>query len=187
MKQIEVTASKEYTVEIGAGLLTGVHSGYLRWWLVNLSNDPVMIVSDDIVYDLYGETLRRSLDNSVRKVHTFVFPNGEQSKNLSTYGELMEALSENGFTRSSSIFALGGGVVGDLAGFAAATYQRGIKVYQVPTTLLAAVDSSVGGKTAVDLKSGKNQVGCFWQPSHVICDTNVFATLPEEQYRCGCA
>ena len=179
MKKVEVTASKSYTVDIGPGLMTDIHSlGFTPWWLADLSSDPVMIVSDDIVYDLYGETLRRLLDNDVREVYSFVFPNGEQSKNLSTYGELMEALSENGFTRSGTIFALGGGVVGDLAGFAAATYQRGINVYQVPTTLLAAVDSSVGGKTAVDLKSGKNQVGCFWQPSHVICDTNIFDTLP---------
>ena len=83
--------------------------------------------------------------------------------------------------------ALGGGVVGDLAGFAAATFQRGIRYIQVPTTLLAAVDSSVGGKTAVDLTGGKNQVGCFYQPSLVLCDPDTLKTLPDEEYRCGCA
>ena len=118
---------------------------------------------------------------------SFVFPHGERSKNLKTYGELLEFLCENRISRNGLLVALGGGVTGDMTGFAAATYLRGIPFVQLPTTLLAAVDSSVGGKTAVDLRGGKNQVGCFYQPALVICDTDTLATLPDEEYRCGCA
>ncbi len=183
MKTIRIDASRSYDVVIGPGLLgeagerVAALMGHVR----------AMIVSDDRVFPLYGERLRESLAAAGLSPAEFVFPQGEQSKSLATYGRLLEALCREHFTRSDLIVALGGGVVGDLAGFAAATYQRGISFVQLPTTLLAAVDASVGGKTAVDLPGGKNQAGAFWQPGLVLCDTDCMATLPEEEYRCGCA
>jgi 3-dehydroquinate synthase len=117
----------------------------------------------------------------------FVFPAGETYKNADTFLNLLNFLAENHITRTDLIIALGGGVVGDLAGFAAATYLRGIPYIQVPTTLLAAVDSSVGGKTAIDLPAGKNLVGAFYQPVLVLCDTDCLNTLPEDIFRDGCA
>ena len=117
----------------------------------------------------------------------FVFENGEKSKNIFTYAKLQNFLAEQKLTRSDAIVAFGGGVVGDLAGFAAATYLRGIKYLQIPTTLLAMVDSSVGGKTAIDLDSGKNLCGAFYQPEIVICDYSLTNTLTDEIFSDGCA
>lgn len=182
MTTIRVDASKSYDVIIGGGLLGS--SGKLIKDAVKPTS--AMIVSDDIVYPLYGEKVRACLEAEGIKVFDYVFPNGEGSKNLAVYGGLMEKLCESRLNRSDVIVALGGGVVGDLAGFAAATYQRGIAFVQLPTTLLAAVDSSVGGKTAVNLAAGKNQAGCFWQPSLVICDTDTIGSLPAEQFSNGC-
>ena len=131
---------------------------------------------------MYSKTLITSLENSGYQTIKFVFKAGEESKNLNTYGEILAFLAENGMTRTDAILALGGGVVGDMAGFASATYMRGIKYVQIPTTLLAQIDSSVGGKTAVDLPQGKNLVGAFCQPSLVLCDVDTLKTLPEEVY-----
>ena len=183
MKTIRIDASRSYDVVIGPGLLaeTGGRIAAL------LGKGKVMVVSDDRVFSLYGERLVESLRAAGMSPAQFVFPQGEREKNLATYGRLLEELCRLRFTRSESIVALGGGVVGDLAGFAAATYQRGIPFVQLPTTLLAAVDASVGGKTAVDLAGGKNQAGAFWQPSLVLCDTDCLSTLTEAEYRCGCA
>ena len=116
-----------------------------------------------------------------------MIPHGEEHKTLDTYGKLLNDLCDNHLTRTDVLVALGGGVTGDLTGFAAATYQRGCGFVQIPTTLLAMVDSSVGGKTAVDLPGGKNQAGAFYQPQLVLCDPDTLQTLPEEQYRSGCA
>lgn len=183
MTDITVNASKSYKVHIGAGLLS--ETGRL---LAGISKPcRVMLVSDDRVLPLYGETVEKALADAGFSVSEFVFPNGEQSKTLATFGKLLEALGAAGFSRSDMVCALGGGVVGDLAGFAAASYQRGIRFIQVPTTLLAAADSSVGGKTGVDLESGKNQAGAFHQPSLVVCDTDTFGTLDETNFACGCA
>lgn len=183
MTDINVNGSKSYTVHIGAGLLpeTG--------WLLADVLAPVraMLVSDDVVFPLYGGTVQTSLEEAGFAVSVFVFPAGERSKNLATFGKLLEALGTAGLTRSDVVVALGGGVVGDLTGFAAACYQRGIRFAQVPTTLLAAADASVGGKTGVDLPSGKNQAGAFHQPSLVVCDTNTFQTLDAVNFACGCA
>ena len=183
MTEIEVNASQRCTVHIGAGLLP--ETGRLLAGVV----DPcrAMLVSDDTVFPLYGARVRDSLAGAGFAVSEFVFPAGERSKNLATFGQLLEALGAAGFARSDVVVALGGGVVGDLAGFAGACYQRGIRVVQVPTTLLAAVDSSVGGKTGVDLASGKNQAGAFHQPCLVVCDTQSFHTLDETNFACGCA
>ena len=182
MKTVHVTASNEYDVLIGEGLLNT-----LGIYTARVCSGKICIVSDSNVWPLYGRAAQASLESAGLKTTHFVFPAGEASKNGSTYLELLNFLAEGELTRSDAIVALGGGVVGDLAGFAAATYLRGIRYIQVPTTLLAAVDSSVGGKTAIDLTAGKNLAGAFWQPSLVLCDTSCLQTLPEETYRDGCA
>ena len=183
MKKIHIDASTSYDVLIGAGLLDD--AGAIITQLGDVRN--AVIVSDDNVYPLYGDRLKQQLEANAVNVNTFVTAHGEQSKSLAVYGELLEFLCKCHMTRSDILIALGGGVVGDLTGFAAATYQRGIRFVQVPTSLLAAVDSSVGGKTAVNLSGAKNQVGCFYQPSVVICDIDTLSTLPENEYRAGCA
>ena len=183
MKTIRIDASRSYDVVIGPGLLA--EAGERIAALAGKAR--AMVVSDDRVFPLYGEKLMDSLRAAGPEPAQFIFPQGEQEKNLATYGRLLEELCRFRFTRSDLIVALGGGVVGDLAGFAAATYQRGVSFVQLPTTLLAAVDASVGGKTAVDLAGGKNQAGAFYQPGLVLCDTDCLATLTEEEYRCGCA
>lgn len=183
MNTVHVTASRSYDVLIGSGLLyqLGQRAKALS------QAKKVAIVSESNVWPRYGKICEDSLNASGFDVVHFVFPAGEASKNGSIYLELLNFLAENHLTRTDLIVALGGGVTGDLAGFAAATYQRGIPFIQVPTTLLAAVDSSVGGKTAIDLPAGKNLCGAFYQPSLVLCDTDTLATLPEEVFRDGCA
>ncbi len=183
MRTVEVNASRRYPVRIGSGLLSDPDGELVRM----LSGRTAAVVSDDTVYGLYGGRLERRLSEAGVRTERFVFPHGEQSKNLAVYGQLLESLCAARMTRNDVVLAVGGGVTGDLAGFAAATYQRGIGLIQIPTTLLAAVDSSVGGKTAVNLGNGKNQAGAFYQPSLVLCDTDTFRTLPEEEYRNGCA
>ena len=183
MKKVHIKASMDYDIIIEAGILK--EAG--RYIKEAAPAESAVIVSDDTVYNLYGEMLKKELLSAGYKVNEFVFPHGEMSKNLETYGEILEYMSKTHMTRGDIVAALGGGVVGDMAGFAAATYQRGIRYVQIPTTLLACVDSSVGGKTAVDLKHGKNQVGCFYQPSLVLCDIDTLKTLPEDEYKCGCA
>lgn len=145
------------------------------------------VITDSNVNELYAERLMASLKNAGIEPVKYVFPAGEKSKNIETYIKVINFLAENRLTRSDAVFALGGGVVGDLAGFAAATYLRGIKLVQIPTTLLACVDSSVGGKTAVDLPTGKNLLGAFYQPHVVIIDPNTLETLPEDVYLDGAA
>ena len=183
MKAITVFASTEYPVLIGRGLLENA-ARYLR---SVTDAATVCIVSDHTVWALYGDALKDTLTDAGYRTIGFTFPAGEQSKSLKTYGRLLEFLAESNVTRSDCIIALGGGVVGDLAGFAAATYLRGIDLIQIPTTLLAMVDSSVGGKTAIDLSAGKNLAGAFYQPKLVLCDTDTLATLPEAVFRDGCA
>ena len=182
MTTIHVAASREYDIEIGRGLLdqAGAHIAQ-----VTGAGRTAAVISDTNVLPLYGQRLCSSLERAGFRVISWAFPAGEASKNLTTYGQLLHFLGENHMTRSDIIVALGGGVTGDMAGFAAATYQRGIPFIQVPTTLLAAVDSSVGGKTAIDLNTGKNQAGCFYQPWLVLCDPDTLTTLPEREYRCG--
>ena len=147
----------------------------------------ICIVTDSNVVPLYLKPCRDSLESAGYEVYEYILPAGEASKNAENYLKLLEYLVSVSMTRSDGIVALGGGMVGDLAGFAAATYMRGIPVYQVPTTLLAAVDSSVGGKTAIDLPAGKNLVGAFHQPKLVLQDSSLLDTLPPEIYREGMA
>ena len=183
MKTVHVTASRSYDVIIGAGILPKLGA-----YVQTLGKArKVCIVSDSNVFPLYGAAARDSLTVAGLETKEFVFPAGEGSKSGITYLSLLNFLAEQKLTRSDLIVALGGGVVGDLAGFAAATYLRGIRFIQVPTTLLAAVDSSVGGKTAIDLPAGKNLAGAFCQPSLVLCDTDTLNTLPGDIFRDGCA
>ena len=146
-----------------------------------------VLVSGEHVFPLYGNEAMESVRNAGLDVSKIVFPAGENTKSLTCYGELQNFLAEKKLTRSDCLVALGGGVTGDLCGFAAATYQRGIACIQVPTTLLAMVDSSVGGKTAINLPAGKNQVGAFWQPRCVLCDTETLHTLPKRELTAGYA
>lgn len=183
MRNITVNASKEYPVLIDGGLLTGTGEKIAS----ACGGDKAMLVTDDIVDKLYGEAVAQSLHSAKYETVKFTFPHGEQSKNMGTYNALINALAEADLTRADVIVALGGGVVGDMAGFAAATYLRGVRFAQIPTTLLAMVDSSVGGKTGVNLSSGKNRVGAFFQPDIVICDYDVLRSLPDHIFRDGCA
>ncbi len=183
MQNIEVQASRCYTVHIAAGALS--RAGECVREVTKA--ETAVVVTDDIVNALYGDRVVESLQAEGFRTLRFVFPNGEASKNLTVLGELLEYLAENHVTRSDCIVALGGGVVGDLAGFAAAVYQRGIDFVQVPTTLLACVDSSVGGKTAVDLTAGKNLAGAFYQPKAVLCDYETLSTLPDAVFADGMA
>ena len=144
-----------------------------------------MIVSETNVFPIYGKRLTASLTAAGFRVSHFVFEAGEQQKQLSTVMRIYEALSEHGFTRSDFIVTLGGGVAGDMGGFAAATFLRGIDFVQVPTSLLAQVDASVGGKTGVDLPFGKNLVGAFHQPRLVISDPQTLSTLPDDFFTDG--
>ena len=183
MTTVTVNASRTYDIKIGKGLLSSLPEEIKKLGKVR----KISIVSDSNVFPLYGESCRASLICAGFTVSTFVFPAGEASKNGLTYLELLNRLAEEKLTRSDLILALGGGVVGDLAGFAAATYLRGIRFVQIPTTVLAAVDSSVGGKTAIDLPAGKNLAGAFCQPSLVLCDLDTLNTLPEDVFIDGCA
>ena len=183
MKTVSVHASRSYEIRIGRGLLQGAGEQ------IRAVTDAkkVMLVSDDAVWPLYGGAVRRSLETAGLTVCSFVFPHGESSKCACTYLKLLDALCAQQLTRKDAIAALGGGVAGDLAGFAASTYLRGIGFIQIPTTLLAMVDSSVGGKTAIDLPAGKNLAGTFYQPWLVLCDPDTLRPLPPEEYRNGCA
>ena len=147
----------------------------------------IVIVSDENIAPLYLDKCKESLEASGFKVYTYVVEPGENSKSGETYLEILNFLADIPLTRTDGIVALGGGIVGDLAGFVAATYLRGIKVVQVPTTLLAAVDSSVGGKTAINLKAGKNLAGAFHQPIIVFQDVELLKTIPENTFRDGMA
>ena len=143
------------------------------------SGKKIMIVSDDNVFPLYGEIITKALSDSGFECHSFVLPHGEPTKSFQSLPKIYEALLNAKLTRSDLLIALGGGVIGDLAGFAASSYLRGIKFVQIPTSLLAQVDSSVGGKVAVDLPQGKNLVGAFYHPKAVIIDPDVLNTLPD--------
>jgi len=183
MKTVTVCASKEYCVYIGGGLLDqlGSFASQVK------KACKVAIISDTNVWPLHGATAQESLCSAGFQVISYVIPAGEASKNGETYLSILNFLAQNKLTRSDLIVALGGGVVGDITGFTAATYLRGVSYIQIPTSLLAMVDSSVGGKTAIDLPVGKNLVGAFYQPEFVLCDMDVLETLPADIFRDGCA
>jgi len=186
MKDVRIVTVKtagEYDILIGKGLLerTGELSAKLK------KPCSAVLVTDTNVDALYSGAVVSSLEKAGFSVEKFVLAAGEKSKNTENFVKLLEFFAKCGITRSDVVFALGGGVVGDITGFAAAAYLRGIDFIQIPTSLLAAVDSSVGGKTAVDLEAGKNLAGAFHQPIGVICDTETFSTLPEREKACGYA
>lgn len=183
MQKITVHASRVYDILIGRGLLPRMGSLIAA----QVKGRSACLVSDSNVWPLHGAAAVKSLEEAGFSVCTFVFPAGEESKNAQTYLSLLRFLAQRQLTREDCLVALGGGVTGDLTGFAAATYLRGVPYVQVPTTLLAAVDSSVGGKTAIDLPEGKNLAGCFCQPSLVLCDIRTLKTLPQEVFLEGCA
>lgn len=183
MQKITVNASKKYDVIIGNGLLKNL-SDYVK----SVKNSTrACIITDKNVEALYLKGVEKELNDGGIKTVSYVIDGGEESKSGAVYLSVCEFLAQNTFTRSDIIIALGGGVVGDLAGFISATYLRGISFIQIPTTLLACVDSSVGGKTAINLKSGKNLVGAFYQPSLVLCDIDCLKTLDSVQFACGMA
>ena len=183
MKTIHVSASRGYDVHIGPGLLDTLGNAAKSL----LKGRRICVVSDDTVADLYLKRAENALESAGFSVVSYVFPHGEASKCGENFLKLMNVLAENRLTRADGLVALGGGVTGDLTGFAASCYLRGVGYIQVPTTLLAMVDSSVGGKTAIDLPAGKNLCGAFWQPVLVLCDTDLLATLPEPIFTDGCA
>lgn len=182
MYTIPVNTGRPYSVLVQRGIIQR------SWEEIQKikSYQTVCIVTDDQVAPLYLETVKASIPASVR-VEQYVIPHGETSKNGENFFRLQEFFASCKLTRSDLIIALGGGVVGDLAGFAASCYLRGIDFVQIPTTLLAQVDSSVGGKTAVDLPQGKNLVGSFYQPVLVLCDPDTLSTLTPEIFRDGMA
>lgn len=182
-KTVSVHVSPPYDVKIQNGLFARAGSEIAH----TLGTCRIMIVSDDTVYALYGALLIDSLHAAGMETETFVIPHGESSKSTDSLIRLLNALAEKSFTRTDAICALGGGVVGDLAGFAAAVFLRGIRYVGIPTTVLAAVDSSVGGKTAVDLPAGKNLAGAFHHPSLVLCDPTLLQTLPSDVWADGMA
>lgn len=181
MKSVLVRTGHPYEVLVGSGLLA--QSG--RLIAAEIKPCAAAIITDDTVDALFGDAVQASLQQAGFSCCRIVFPHGETSKNLATLSAVLEQLAVHQMTRTDLIVALGGGVVGDLAGFAAAVYLRGIRFVQIPTTFLAAIDSSVGGKTAVDLAAGKNLAGVFWQPELVLCDYQTLKTLPEQFFLDG--
>ncbi len=183
VRRIPVRVNNEYEVAIGRGLLE--KSGALL--IESVGNCKIAIITDSNVKSLYLDTVHDSLQQVGYDVCSFAFPAGESEKRMHTLSGILEFLAENRLSRGDCVVALGGGVTGDLTGFAAGCYLRGVRYVQMPTTLLAAVDSSVGGKTAVDLSAGKNLAGLFYQPSLVVCDPDCFSTLADEEFANGAA
>ena len=183
IQTIHVRTDPAYDVTIGPGLLA--ECGRRLKETVPLCH--MAVVADSTVAPLYLETVKASLLQAGYRVSAYVFPAGEGSKNFETLSSILEFLAEEHLTRTDCVAALGGGVTGDMAGLAAALYLRGVKYVQLPTTLLSAVDSSVGGKTAIDLRAGKNLAGAFMQPAAVLCDTSCLNTLPPDVFADGAA
>lgn len=182
--ELTVTAGNaDYPVIVAAGALDG-----LAGWMEDRGlTGALWLVSDENVYDLHGAELEEKLRNADRRVHAWVVPAGEASKNRTQLARIQDWMLEGGVERRDAVLALGGGVIGDLAGFAAATVLRGIALVQLPTTLLAMVDAAVGGKTGINHPRGKNLLGAFHQPALVLADTATLATLPARELRAGWA
>lgn len=173
---------RSYSIAIGSALFDDPRS-----YAELPAASHVLIVSNSTVAPLYAKRLEQVLRGKYAAVHTVVLPDGEEYKTWQTLNLVFDALLQNGCDRKTIIFALGGGVVGDMAGFAAASYMRGVPFVQVPTTLLAQVDSSVGGKTGINHPLGKNMIGAFYQPLKVVCDLDTLKTLPSRELSAGLA
>lgn len=180
---VKLESEQEYNVTIGTDLLPKCGE------IISSVHAPcrVALITDFTVGAIYTNTVADSLKKEGFEVFIFAFYAGEASKNMENYGKILEFLADNEITRSDIIVALGGGVVGDLSGFAAATYMRGIPYVQIPTTTIAMVDSSIGGKTSIDLEAGKNLCGAFWQPIAVICSVDTLSTLEKRYFDDGVA
>ncbi len=175
-------AERSYPILVGQGLLSAPST-----WGDLPKASAAMIVTNDVVGPLYAQQLAAAIAPHYKAVHTVVLPDGEAQKTWGSLNLIFDALLANGCDRKTVLFALGGGVVGDMTGFAAACYMRGVPFVQVPTTLLAQVDSSVGGKTAINHPLGKNMIGAFYQPARVVCDLDTLATLPPRELSAGLA
>lgn len=183
MKLLNVQlGERSYPIYIGQQLLTNS-----RLVCEHISGSKVMVVSNTVVAPLYLERVKQSLIDGGKSVDVVILPDGESHKNLDTLNQIFDELLKNKHGRDTSIVALGGGVIGDMAGFAASCYQRGVEFIQVPTTLLSQVDSSVGGKTAVNHPLGKNMIGAFYQPKAVLIDIDCLNTLPTREFAAGMA
>jgi 3-dehydroquinate synthase len=172
--------TRSYPIVVGTGLLNDADR-----FAPFIAGRQVCIVTNETIAPLYLDTLKTTL--AEYRVDACVLPDGEEHKTLETYARVMDHLMSHRHNRSTTLIALGGGVVGDITGFAAATYQRGVALIQIPTTLLALVDSSVGGKTAVNHPHGKNMIGAFYQPRLVLADLDTLASLPQREYLAGIA
>ena len=185
MKIVNVNTGKPYRVVIGDGVRRAIGKTLLE--LAGKSDVKVAVITDTTVEKLFLDDVVAALKSSGIECVVYTFAPGENSKTLETFGKIVEFLAANHLTRSDFVVALGGGIPGDVAGFAASAFLRGVRFVQVPTTLLAAVDSSVGGKTAVNLGAGKNLCGAFYQPVAVLCDPETLKTLPKPEFACGAA
>lgn len=183
MATVTVQASKTYDVEISPNILS--KTGEILKDKFGIKT--IAVITDSVVDEIYSPLLVTSLEDAGHKVYKYVFKVGEISKSAETYVDILNFLAKKKLTRSDIVLALGGGIPGDIAGFVAATYLRGVKFVQVPTTLLACVDSSVGGKTAINLSEGKNLAGAFYQPDLVLCDYTTLNTLPDNIFADGVA
>lgn len=179
---VDIPGEKPYDVQIASGLLSGLGETMRRFD----TNPKAMIITDSEVASRYLPQVKASLEGASYTVSVITVPSGEEAKSVDCASEIWHAMVDCGLNRDSVVVALGGGVVGDLAGFTGSTFMRGLRIIQVPTTLLSMVDSSVGGKTAINLESGKNLVGTFCQPVLVSADVDVLSTLPEREWACGC-
>jgi 3-dehydroquinate synthase len=186
MKKINLALPNQtakYEIVIGTKILASAGESAQTYLGKNVRR--LVIVSNRKVFDLYGKTVKSSLENAGFEVFVFLMGDGEKYKNFRVLENTLRFFGEKKLKRSDAVVALGGGVVGDLAGFAAAVYLRGVAFLQIPTTLLAMIDSSVGGKTAVNTEFGKNLIGAFYQPSCVLVDVETLRTLPRRELTAG--
>ena len=181
MNKVTIYSNSSYNVFIGENIL---HNLCL---VSDICNNKVLIISDDVVWKLHNKKLLQTLTNKVKNIFNFIIPTGEKYKNTQTVNNIYRFLALNNFIKTDYIIAFGGGVVGDISGFVAATYMRGIKLINVPTSLMAQVDSSIGGKNGVNLTEGKNLIGTFYNPHIVICDIALLKSLPYKQFSSGMA
>lgn len=180
MKKLCIDVSKPYDVIIKNGLLNHIDD-YID------KNKKILIVTDSNVFSIYEKKLASCFEKISKEYYIYVINAGEKSKSIENFAKILEFAAARKFSRSDIFVSFGGGVCGDLCGFCAACYLRGVEYIQIPTTLLSMVDSSVGGKTAVDLEAGKNLAGCFYQPSLVLCDPELLKTLDDKTFREGMA
>jgi 3-dehydroquinate synthase len=181
---VRLTAREiNYKIKVGPGLISQL--GDAAREAIGVRGRRALVISNRRVFDLFGKAVARALRSANFEVSHWLMKDGEQHKSLNSLEQALTFLGKSGLERTDSVVALGGGVVGDLAGFAAATYLRGVAFIQVPTTLLAQIDASVGGKTAVNTPAGKNLVGAFHQPRLVVIDTDTLQTLPQRELTAG--